>query len=78
MIDFYKVRQYTDDCNKKLTEIVEDHDIDMKYLKRVAQEMGFQTTYSYSEAINLVSNDLSNGLDINKIILKYGLDKELI
>ena len=77
-MDFYELRQYKDDWNKRLTKIVEDHDIDMKYLKRVAQEIGFQTTYSYSEAINLVSNDLQSGLDINKIILKYGLDKELI
>lgn len=78
-MDFYKLRQYTDECNEKLNIISGLYSIDIKYLKRLCQEIGFQTRkYTYSEAIDLVSNDLSNGLDINKIILKYGLDKDLI
>jgi hypothetical protein len=79
MIDFYKVRQYTDECNQRLDNISKVYNIDVKYLKRLCQEIGFQTReYTYSEAIDLVSNDLSEGMDINKIILKYNLDKSLI
>lgn len=77
-MDFTKLKECTEQWNRELNAISELNNIDMKYLKRVAQEIGFQTKYSYSEAISLVSNDLANGLDINKIILKYNLDKELI
>jgi hypothetical protein len=78
MIDFYKLRQYTDECNQRLNHISELYNIDIKYLKRLCQEIGFQTKYTYSEAIDLVSNDFSNDLNINQIIIKYNLDKELI
>lgn len=78
-MDFYKIRQYTDACNQKLNGISELHNIDIKYLKRLCQEISFQTNkYNYSEAIDLVSNDLGTGLNLNQIILKYKLDKELI
>lgn len=77
-MDFTKLREYTDNCNKRLNTILETNDIDIKYLKRVCQEIGFQTQYTYSEAIDIVSNELANGLDINKIILKYNLEQDLI
>jgi hypothetical protein len=77
-MDFKKLKECTKQWNNELNKISEINNIDMKYLKRVAQEIVFQTTYSYSEAISLVSNELAEGLDINKIILKYGLDKDLI
>jgi nitrate reductase assembly molybdenum cofactor insertion protein NarJ len=57
MIDFYKVRQYTDECNKRLNSMSEIYNTDIKYLKRLCQEIGFQTKYTYSEAIDLVSDD---------------------
>jgi hypothetical protein len=77
-MDFKKLKECTEQWNRELNKLSEINNIDMKYLKRVAQEIGFQTKYSYSEAISLISKDLKDGLDINKIILKYNLDKELI
>jgi uncharacterized protein YihD (DUF1040 family) len=77
-MDFKKLKECTEQWNSELKNISELNNIDMKYLKRIAQEIGFQTKYSYSEAITIVSNDLQSGLNINQIILKYNLDKELI
>lgn len=77
-MDFKKLKECTEQWNSELKNISEVNNIDMKYLKRVAQEIGFQTKYSYSDAIILISNDFQNGLNINQIILKYNLDKELI
>jgi glutathionylspermidine synthase len=77
-MDFKKLREYTKECDMKLDRLSEEYEIDIKYLKRLCQEMGFQTQYTYYEAIELVACDLFCRLDINKIILKYGLDKGLI
>jgi hypothetical protein len=78
MMDFYKLRQHTDECNQRLNNMSEVYNIDIKYLKRLCQEIGFQTKYTYSEAIDLSLDDLANGLNINQIIIKYNLDENLI
>lgn len=77
-IDCNKLKSITDEGNKKLSDIAKGHDIEMKYLTRLCQEIESKTTYTYSEAIELVACDLFCRLDINQIILKYGLDKDLI
>jgi hypothetical protein len=40
--------------------------------------MRLKTQYSYSDAVCIIENELALDSDINKIILKYNLDKELI
>lgn len=50
-MDFKKLKEYTDKHNNKIAEMSKLYDIDEKYLKRLCQEIGFQTKYTYSEAI---------------------------
>jgi hypothetical protein len=78
MVDFKKLREYTDKHNSEILKMSNLYNVDEKYLKRLCQEIGFQTQYTYSDAIILVNDDLGNGLNINQIIIKYGLDEELI
>jgi|GEM_PF-3804743 len=77
-MDFKKLREFTDTHNAEILKMSNLYNVDEKYLKRLCQEIGFQTKYTYSDAIILVNDDLGNGLNINQIIIKYGLDKELI
>ena len=77
-MDFKKLREYTDKHNTEILKMSKLYNVDEKYLKRLCQEIGFQIHYTYSDAIILVNNDLENGLNINQIIIKYGIDKELI
>lgn len=77
-MDFKKLREFTNKHNTEILKMSKLYDIDEKYLKRLCQEIGFQTKYTYSEAIILVNSDLGLRLNINQIIIKYGLDKELI
>lgn len=77
-MDFKKLREFTDKHNTEILKMSKLYDIDEKYLKRLCQEIGFQTKYTYSEAITLVNSDLGLRLNINQIIIKYGIDKDLI
>ena len=77
-MDFKKLREFTDIHNAEILKMSNLYNVDEKYLKRLCQEIGFQTKYTYSDAIILVNDDLGNGLNINQIIIKYGIDKELI
>jgi hypothetical protein len=77
-MDFNKLRKYTDKHNNEIVEMSELYNIDEKYLKRLCQEIGFQTKYTYSEAIDLVRNLLMTKMTIDQIIIRYGIDKNLI
>lgn len=77
-MDFKKLREFTDKHNAEISKMSKLYNVDEKYLKRLYQEIGFQTKYTYSDAIILVNNDLGNKLNINQIIIKYGIDKDLI
>ena len=77
-MDFKKLREYTDKNNAEIVEISELYNIDGKYLKRLCQERGFQTEYTYSEAITLVRNLLMSKMTINQIIIRYGIDENLL
>lgn len=77
-MDFKKLRDFTDKHNSEIAEISKLYNIDEKYLKRLCQEIGFQTKYTYSEAITLVGNLLMSKMTINQIIIRYGIDEELI
>ena len=48
------------------------------YLQKLCRDLNIKTGNSYAMALDLIYNELSTGLDINQIILKYNLDKELI
>ena len=76
-MDFTKLKEFTIECDNKITLISEKHNVGFKLLKQLCQEVSFGTKYTYKEAINVVSNNLNNKLSINEIIMKYNLDKEL-
>ncbi|NRU52411.1 hypothetical protein [Clostridium beijerinckii] len=48
------------------------------YLQKLCRDLNIKTGNSYAMALDLVYTELANGLNINQIILKYNLDKELI
>lgn len=61
-----------------IKSLSQEFNIGEMYLQKLCKDINTRTSNSYAMALNVVHTDLSNGLDINKIILKYGLDKELI
>ena len=77
-MDFKKLREFTDKHNNEMAEMSKLYNVDDKYLKRLCQEIGFQTKYTYSEAITLVGNLLMSKMSIDQIIIRYGIDKDLI
>jgi hypothetical protein len=77
-MDFKKLREYTDKHNSEIAKMCKLYNIEEKYLKRLCQEISFQNKYTYSEAITLVNDDLWSGLNINQIIIKFEIDKNLI
>jgi hypothetical protein len=64
-----------EDIIKRLSK---EFNIDEILLQRLCKDINIKTSNSYAMTLNIIFTDLSNGLDINKIILKYNLDKDLI
>jgi hypothetical protein len=62
----------------ELEKLSQVYNIGFIYLKKLCDDMNLKTQYSYSDAVSIIENELANGLDINKIILKYNLDKDLV
>ena len=77
-MDFKIVKELVDIRNAEISRMSEMYNIEQNHLKRLCQEIGFQTQYSYSEVSSIVANELANGLNFNQIIIKYRLDKSLI
>jgi hypothetical protein len=69
-------KKYT--LSNDLEKISKEYGIGLIYLKKLCDDICNKTIFSYFESICIISDELSLGLDINKIILKYNLDKELI
>jgi hypothetical protein len=69
-------RKYTLDYD--LEKISQEYKIATVHLKRLCENIHDKTQYSYFEAMCIISEELESGMDINKIILKYNLDKDLI
>jgi phosphopantetheine adenylyltransferase len=65
-----------------LSDVIErmarEYNVNSKGLKKLCDDVNRTTQYSFYESICVISEDLENGLNINQIILKYNLDKELI
>jgi hypothetical protein len=61
-----------------IKSLSQEFNISEIYLQKLCKDINTRTSNSYAMALNIIHTDLSNGLDINKIILKYGLDKDLI
>lgn len=61
-----------------LERLSQTHDINLINLKKLARDLSIQTPNSYSDAISIVSYELRNGLNFNQIIIKYGIDKNLV
>jgi hypothetical protein len=69
-------RKYT--LNDDLEKLSQEYKIGLVYLKKLCDDMSVKTQYSYFDSIYVISTELFNGLNINQIIIKYNLDKELI
>jgi hypothetical protein len=54
------------------------YNINIKDLNKLCEDINKRTQYSFYESICVVSDELATGLNINQIIIKYGLDEELI
>jgi hypothetical protein len=61
-----------------LEELSKEYKVGLIYLKKLCADISLKTQYSYSETVCIIENELALDPDINKIILKYNLDKELI
>jgi len=61
-----------------LDKLSKEYGIGLIYLKKLCDDMHDKTMYSYFDSLCIISDELALVLDINKIILKYGLDKDLI
>lgn len=72
-----KQKKYTL-SDMELERLSQIYNIGFIYLKKLCDDMSLKTQYSYSDTVCIIENELANGLDINKIILKYNLDQNLI
>jgi hypothetical protein len=61
-----------------LEELSKEYKVGLIYLKKLCDDISLKTQYSYCETVCIIENELALDPDINKIILKYNLDKELI
>jgi hypothetical protein len=66
------------ECEEILKKLSISYEIDLINLRRLYDDMARKLKYSRPTILDLITDDLANGLDINKIILKYNLDKDLI
>jgi hypothetical protein len=72
------VEQKKHTLSDMLEGLSKEYEIGLIYLRKLCADISLKTQFSYSDAICIIENELANGLDINKIILKYNLDKDLI
>ena len=76
-MDFEKLRIFRDETNLQIEEMAKEHNLDFKQLKHLCEIIGFDTSYTYAQAIVNVNHLLKNKYSVNNIILFYNLDKSL-
>ena len=54
------------------------YNINVEDLNKLCEDVNKRTQYSFYESICVVSEELAQGLNIDQIIIKYGIDEELI
>jgi len=63
-----------DDIIKRLSQ---EFNVGETYLKKLCKDINIKTSNSYAMVLNLVYTELSNGLNINQIIIKYNLKEQI-
>lgn len=72
-MNFAELKKYQQELDYKIQEIATLLKIQMVELKELCRDISYQTPYSMSDVMYMVSEDLKNNLSFNDIKKKYNI-----
>jgi hypothetical protein len=69
-----QVRKY----ESNIYRLAQEFDVEESHLQKLCIGMNVKIRNAFVRTLNTINNELEAGLNINQIIIKYELDKELI
>jgi len=73
-MDFNLLREYQAQCDDKILNICANNNLKFSDIKNLCQEISYQTSLSYGDAIDRVSDRLELGSTCDEILKYYNVE----
>ena len=72
-MNFNLLREYQAQCDYEIGNIVANNSLEFSDIKNLCQEISYQTSLSFREAIECVSDRLDSGYTCDEIVKYYNV-----